>query len=133
MSGGAQQTLESVWQGLRPHVEWAEGFTLLLIFASHPHPVAELRQRLEDSLQLRTRRLRTLVPRTADEIEAVAVGILDARPGPASGPLWVDLSKHGADEEWRRARVSLLHRLNERRFHTKPQVPPAAPRTSGTG
>ncbi|MGH8657191.1 MAG: hypothetical protein ACREV4_01520 [Gammaproteobacteria bacterium] len=110
------RTLETVWRELRPHLEWAQGFSLVLLFARHPQPITLLRQRLDDSLQLRTLRLCVLAPQSLAEVGQLAEAILNAHPGPASGPLWVELWRYAHEPDWRQARALLLHRINERRF-----------------
>ncbi|MGC2201794.1 MAG: tetratricopeptide repeat protein [Stellaceae bacterium] len=107
--------LEKIWRDLRPHLEWAPGFALVFLFASHPAPVRFLRRRLEESLQLRTLRLSILEPSAPAELPHLVEQILGTRPDPGRGPLWVELWR-GADEEgWATARRQALHRLNERR------------------
>ena len=108
--------LEAIWSELRPHVEWAPGFTLVFLFTSHPKPVEFLRKRLSESLQLRTLRLSIVAPHRPAEVERSVEEILAARPDPGRGPLWVELWQGSAEEGWREARRQALHRLNERRF-----------------
>ncbi|MGH7064784.1 MAG: hypothetical protein ACREET_11975, partial [Stellaceae bacterium] len=107
--------LEGIWRDLRPHLEWAEGFALVLLFAGHPQPVQFLRRRLEESLQLRTLRLTVLAPANPTDVPGVVEQILAARPGPGRGPLWVELWRSATEEGWPQARRQALHRLNERR------------------
>ena len=84
--------LEAVWRDLRPHLEWAQGFALVFLFAGHPQPVQFLRQRLEESLQLRTLRLTKLEePSSPAELPRLVEQILATRPDPGRGPLWVEL------------------------------------------
>jgi len=108
--------LDDVWQQLRLHLEWAQGFSLILLFASHPQPVAVLRRRLADSLGLRTRRLQEFVPASPDDLAALAETLLALRPGAAAGPIWAEVWRHASQASWQRARQEFLHRLNERRF-----------------
>jgi tetratricopeptide (TPR) repeat protein len=112
----ASPALEAIWRDLRPHLEWAQGFALVFLFAGHPQPVAFLRDRLAESLQPRTLRLTVIAPRTADEVPAAVEQILAARPDPGHGPLWVELWRGAESEGWPRARRQALQRLNERRF-----------------
>ena len=96
-----------------------KGFALILLFAAgHPRPIALLRERLAESLRLRTLRLTPLVPETSAAASHVAEAILRDRDGPGQGPLWVELWRNSTDAEWRRARGDqvLLRQLNERRF-----------------
>jgi tetratricopeptide (TPR) repeat protein len=108
--------LEAIWRDLRPHLEWAEGFALVFLFASHPDPVQFLRERLEESLQLRTLKLILIAPATPDQVPRAVEQILAARPDPGHGPLWVEMWRGSAEVGWPQARRQALHRLNERRF-----------------
>ena len=107
--------LEAVWRDLRPHLEWAQGFALVFLFAGHPQPVEFLRRRLEESLQLRTLRLTVLAPSAPAELPRAVEQILATRPDPGRGPLWVELWRGTDEEGWPTARRQALHRLNERR------------------
>ena len=109
----ATPNLEQIWAELRPHVEWADGFNLILLFASHPQPVESLRHRLDDSLHLNTRRLRCLTPDTPEALAGLVPSLLQATP--SVGPVWVELWQHGEAADWCRARSHLLHQLNEHR------------------
>ncbi len=106
-------SLESIWLELRPHLEWANGFNLVFLFADNPGPVGLLRQRFDDSLHLRTLRLCVMDPSSPEELTGLAELLLTHRAG--FGPLWVELWRQGEDPAWRRARIQLLHQLNERR------------------
>src|SRR5208337_4401340 len=75
-----------------------------------------LRQRLEESLQLRTLRLTVVAPPTPADVPHAVEEILAARPEPGRGPLWVEMWRGSAQEGWPEARRQALHRLNERRF-----------------
>ena len=106
-------SLESIWLELRPHLEWANGFNLVFLFADHPGPVGLLRQRYDDSLHLRTLRLRVLAPASLGQLAGLTDEMLTPRSG--FGPLWVELWRQGDDPAWGQARALLLHQLNERR------------------
>ena len=108
--------IEDLWSQLRLHIEWAKGFSLILLFAQHPQPVKLLRERLADSLRLRTQRLRVWQPSSTDEVGTLAEQIFKASGNLAAGPLWVELWRHAAEGSWQQARTQLLLRLNERRF-----------------
>ncbi len=112
----ASPALEAIWRDLRPHLEWAQGFALVFLFAGHPQPVEFLRDRLAESLQPRTLRLTVIAPPTPGEVAAAVEEILAARPDPGHGPLWVELWRGSESEGWPRARRQALQRLNERRF-----------------
>jgi len=111
----SSRTPEEVWRDLRPHLEWAQGFALVFLFAGHPEPVQFLRRRLEESLQLRTLRLTVLAPSAPPELPRLVGQILAVRPDPGRGPLWVELWRGTDEEGWLTARRQALHRLNERR------------------
>ena len=105
--------LERIWRELRPHLEWANGFNLVFLFADHPAAVDALRSRYDESLHLRTLRLRVLDPESPEALAGLADDMLTPRPG--FGPLWVELWRQGEDSAWRQARAGLLQALNERR------------------
>jgi hypothetical protein len=108
--------LEEIWRELRPHLEWAQGFALVFLFAGHPAPIEFLRRRLEDSLQLRTLRLTIVAPATPGEVPRAVEELLAIRPEPGRGPLWFELWRGSAEKGWPTARRQALRRLNERRF-----------------
>ena len=103
--------LEQIWRDLRPHIEWAPGFALVFLFASHPGPVRFLRRRLEESLQLRTLRLSLLEPSAPEELPHLVEQILATRPEPGRGPLWVELWRGRDEEGWAAARRGPEHSL----------------------
>ncbi|MCP5310606.1 MAG: tetratricopeptide repeat protein [Zoogloeaceae bacterium] len=114
----ADAGLDDLWQKLRPHLEWAEGFSLVLLFGHNPKAADALRVRLEGICSLRTQRLQKPDPRldTGDLLKS----ILKARPRPGSGPLWVDLTPVAQRDE--KGVGDLLMRLNERRFLLESEV-----------
>ena len=117
MSISANQ-LERIWQELRLHGEWAEGFSLILLFAGNPQAVDELRQRLADSMQLQTRRLHILRPGTPEALKMIPEKLLTAGAS-GSGPHWLECWHDPADptsEAWEAARAECLRTLNEKRF-----------------
>lgn len=116
-----QVELDSIWRKLRPHLELAEGFTLAVLFARHPTPVAELRNRLEELLIFATIPLRAFELTDAGQVDDLLTSILSSRPlGGSRPPLWLEMWRdHGNEEERRQQRSALwrlLSRLNERRF-----------------
>ncbi len=112
----SRDEIDKLWIALRPHLEWAQGFCLILLFARHPYAVTVLRKHLEDSLQLRMACTGDFNPSSTQEVEKLAEEILACRPGLGRGPLWVELWRHAEEAGWQEARRGLLHRLNERRF-----------------
>ena len=105
--------LSQIWQDLRPHLEWASGFSLVFLFADQPATVAALRQLYGDSLHLRALRLRELKPSNSAQLAGLAEEMLKTRIG--YGPLWVELWQGGEEADWDRQRIRFLHRLNENR------------------
>ena len=105
--------LSQIWQDLRPHLEWANGFGLVFLFADQPAAVDALRQLYGDSLHLRALRLRELKPANSAQLAGLAEEMLKTRVG--YGPLWVELWQGGEEADWDRQRVMFLHRLNENR------------------
>ncbi len=116
-----QSELDSIWRKLRPHLEWAEGFTLAVLFTRHPAPVKELRKQLGELLAFGTVPLRTFELTEPGQVDELLTAILSSRPlGGARPPLWVEMWRdQGSEEERRQQRKAvwrLLSRLNERRF-----------------
>ncbi|PKD39123.1 hypothetical protein CWO84_15450, partial [Methylomonas sp. Kb3] len=110
-----QTELDSIWRRLRPHLEWARGFTLAVLFSRHPAPIQVLKQRLQDLLSINTLPLRYFVLQQPEELDTTLAAILAARPlGDKRPPLWLELRLDGDSQ--RRAVWQLLARLNERRF-----------------
>ncbi len=107
---------EEVWRDLRHHLEWADGFALILLFARHPAPVAALRERVADGMKLRTQKLRILVPTSPEEVRGLASEILAVKRAPDGGSVWVELWRNPSDLDWQKARRRLLHSMNERRY-----------------
>ncbi len=85
--------LSQIWQDLRPHLEWASGFSLVFLFADQPAAVTALRELYGDSLHLRALRLRELKPSNSTELASLAEEMLKTRVG--YGPLWVELWQGG--------------------------------------
>ncbi len=110
-----QAELDAVWRRLRPHLEWAQGFKLAVLFYSHPAPVAALLQRVKDMLSLNTLRLRFVALQKPEELPTVLAQVLAVRPlGEARPPLWLEMRLDG--EAQIKATWQALSRLNERRF-----------------
>ncbi|MFV8749740.1 tetratricopeptide repeat protein [Nannocystaceae bacterium ST9] len=103
--------VDAIWESLAPHVEWARGFSLILLFASHPAPVEQIRVRLESSLRASGRVLHVIDPGAYADAKALTLAVL-AKPLADCGARWIPLWWHDTDG----AREFLLARLNERRF-----------------
>ena len=124
MNPTAEASIDEFWEELAPHVEWPEGFALVLLFAGHSAPVERLAERLERSLERRARSLRRLEPTTSEDVERLVVDVV-AKPSADCGALWVALWSGGGDRSWDDAVRNLLQRLNERRYLLEREV--AAP------
>jgi tetratricopeptide (TPR) repeat protein len=116
-----QAELDTIWRKLRPHLEWAEGFTLAVLFTRHPAPVAELRKQVGDLLLFSAVPLRTFELTDPAQVDDLLTAILSSRPlGGSRPPLWLEMWRDlGSEEERRQQRKAvwrLLSRLNERRF-----------------
>jgi tetratricopeptide (TPR) repeat protein len=116
-----QKRLEVIWQKVRPHLEWAQGFTLVVLFTRHPAPVDALRTRLREVLSLNTIPLRFFELKEPDQAGELLQAVLSSRPlNGKRPPLWLEMwKKTGAAEEQsaqKRAVWEVLSRLNERRF-----------------
>lgn len=116
-----QKELDEIWRKLRPHLEWTEGFALVVLFARHPAPVDALRMRLQELLSLNTLPLRKFVLNEPEQLEATLLAVLSSRPlNGRRPPLWLEMWRDVGSEirrrEQRRALWQVLSRLNERRF-----------------
>jgi hypothetical protein len=109
---------EEVWLSLRYHVEWAEGFALIVLFSSTPAVHDVLRERLEQSYRTRVSHLQQVTPCSAETLIAEIMSLIRT-PSElyehARAPLWLDLSARPHDTAWQQARDNLLARLNEHR------------------
>ncbi len=109
---------DEIWSESRRHLEWSQGFALFFLFG-RPHAIALIRDRLVDTLRLRSLTLQRVVPDDAGAAPEQVIGsVLNAsNPLNAIGaPLWVELDRHPDDPTWDHARSRVLTALNERRF-----------------
>jgi len=117
-----QTRLEVIWRKVRPHLEWAQGFTLVVLFTRHPAPVDTLRTRLREVLSLNTIPLRFFELNTPDQTADFLQAVLSCRPlNRQRPPLWLEMWKQTGNTKeeqaaQRRAVWEVLSRLNERRF-----------------
>lgn len=111
----ASSSLDALWDGMAPHLEWPDGFSLVLLFAGHPKPVGELRRRFERSLAERGKELMVLDPASAEEVQGLTP-VLVRKPEERCGGAWVSLLRRAGSPGWETAMRELLYRLNERRF-----------------
>lgn len=103
-----------VWALIRPHVEWADGFSLVLLYSESPVLAEAVRRRADEGARMRTRRLEVLAPAGVDELDRQAFELLRPR-GLGSGGVWIDLARHVALPGWTDAVGRLLVQLNRRR------------------
>jgi tetratricopeptide (TPR) repeat protein len=101
-----------MWDALEPHIVWAEHLALILLFATHPLGVDELRGRAAGVLEADGRTLRVLIPRDLGELGSLT-GELVARPEAGVGAVWVELWRGSGDAEWDRGVADQLGRMNE--------------------
>jgi tetratricopeptide (TPR) repeat protein len=108
---------EETWQSLRYHVEWAEGFALILLFSSNPILYGLLRERLANIYHTRVSHLQQVTPRSAATLTEEIMSLIRT-PSElheyAAAPLWLDLVTD-KDTAWEHARDNLVARLNEHR------------------
>ena len=111
------QTIDEAWGDLRLNVEWAQGFALCLLYSDTAVPLNALRQKLADSLLVRTSRLAVVDADAPETFFRVALQtVLPGAAGPAPFPVWINAYTHIGEPAWDDARRRLLARLNERRF-----------------
>ena len=114
MSQFEASSLDALWEELSPHVEWPEGFGLVLLFAGHPGPVLELRRRVETVMGAREKAVRVVEPVSVEEVAGVVQRVL--QPEEQDGAVWVSFLKNAGVEGWAEATQWTLKWLNERRF-----------------
>ncbi len=114
---GLSQSGEQAWLRFKQHLEWCDHFALGVFFSEHSAVVSIFRDRLADIHRARVTRLIMPVP---DSPEQLINDILPELLNPAgyktvlSQPFWIDLSTQ-TGENWTKARLSFLVRLNEQR------------------
>ncbi|MDP2432120.1 MAG: hypothetical protein U1C96_10815 [Gallionella sp.] len=119
-----ESALETIWRDLRQHLEWADGFLLVLLYTRHPTPARELLRRAESLLQTRGLEPLLLRPRDTAQAHAIVQTVIAARPEPGGErpAIWLDLWDRSSDAEWQAQRYEILARLNERRFLLEQKV-----------
>ena len=116
-----QISLDAIWRKLRPHLEWAQGFTLAVLFTRHPAPVEALRRQLQELLSFGTLPLRQFTLNEPGQTAEILTAVLASRPLDGKHPpLWLEMWRDAGSEDerqaQRRAVWEVLSRLNERRF-----------------
>ena len=108
---------ESEWLRLKKHIQWAEHFSLGIVFSANSQVAAIFRERLADIFRARVTRLKNLVAETPEQlIEDLLPRLLQPslyHHGQAA-ICWLDMSRSRSDE-WTKARAYFLARLNEHR------------------
>src|SRR5262245_37080734 len=108
---------EETWSRLRHHVEWAEGFALIVLFSSNPALQSVLRERLASIYRTRVSHLQHVTPQSPEILVAEVMSLIRT-PSElhecSAAPLWLDISAD-RDEAWEYSRDNLLARFNEHR------------------
>jgi tetratricopeptide (TPR) repeat protein len=114
MTEPQSRELDELWTALEPHIEWPAGLALILLFASHPHLVDQLRERAETLLRSEGRTLHSLVPRATEELPNHASELLVPLPEEVRA-VWVELWRGSGGADWDGRVNSILQELNQRR------------------
>lgn len=108
---------EECWQELRRHLEWAEGFSLIILFVDNTRLIDLFRERLADIYRTRVSCLQCIAPNSATELAEQILNLI-REPDPLfqhmASPLWLELYRY-TGKDWQRARDNLIARLNEHR------------------
>lgn len=108
---------EDAWLRLKQHLEWCDHFALGFIFTDHSKVVHIFRKRLAGIYRARVTRLKTPIPNRPSDLSNKLLPNLIHPPvhqQALQAPCWIDLSMQQGDE-WTRARLAFLTRLNEQR------------------
>ena len=113
---------DQVWQEMRLHIEWAEGFCLCVVFTDQTRELLRLQQRLADAWQWRTAAITVIRPPDAESAVEHVFSALEqhrVRLPDVQVPVWLDLctapDAENALTPWERARHHSVARLNEAR------------------
>lgn len=114
--------VDQIWQEMRIHIEWAEGFCLCVVFTDQTRELRQLRQRLEDAWQWRTAAITVIRPLEAESAVEHVFSALEQHRARLPGipvPAWLDLCASPDAEQgqtpWEQARRECAARLNEAR------------------
>ncbi|MGZ4970703.1 MAG: hypothetical protein ACXV8O_20780 [Methylobacter sp.] len=106
---------EEQWQELSRHVEWAERFSLIVLFVEDALLAESFKQRLQHQLQGRVSGLHVLLPTNPETLTQDVFAELQRKLIPhAVVPCWLELHDHRSPE-WLRALDNFFARFNERR------------------
>ncbi|MCW5203194.1 tetratricopeptide repeat protein [Desulfobulbus sp. US4] len=108
---------EQAWLRLKQHLEWCEHFALGFIFTRHSLVLDVFRERLAAIYRARVTGLQMPILTTPEDLLRVMLPALllpEVREQALNAPCWLDLTGESS-EEWQRARLDFLIRLNEQR------------------
>lgn len=106
---------EEQWQELSRHVEWAERFSLIVLFVEDALLAESFKQRLQSQLQGRVTTLHVLRPLNPETLTQDVFNELQHTLIPhAVVPCWLELHHHRSTE-WQQALDNFFARFNERR------------------
>ena len=104
--------IETVWQELRQHLDWSEGFSLVFYFSDNHKAMSRLHQRARDYYTGRSVQLHTLEYHPDLEMTKALFSAIQQCNG--HEPLWLMLNKDSGDTALQHY-SHMLPRLNERR------------------
>ncbi len=106
---------EEQWQELSRHVEWAERFSLIVLFVEDALLAESFKHRLQSQLQGRVSKLHVLRPLQPETLTQDIFNELQYTLIPhAVVPCWLELHHHRSPE-WQKALDNFFARFNERR------------------
>ncbi len=106
---------EEQWQELSRHVEWAERFSLIVLFVEDALLAESFKQRLQSQLQGRVSKLHVFRPLHPETLTQDIFSELQLALIPhAVVPCWLELHDHRSSE-WQKALDNFFARFNERR------------------
>jgi len=106
---------EEQWQELSRHVEWAERFSLIVLFVEDALLAENFKQRLQSQLQGRVSQLHVLRPLHSETLTLDVFNELHHTLIPhAVVPCWLELHHHRSID-WQKALDNFFARFNERR------------------
>ncbi|NOQ34773.1 MAG: tetratricopeptide repeat protein, partial [Methylococcaceae bacterium] len=111
------------FQELSRHIEWAQSFSLIILFVENHALADNFKQLLQSQMQGRVSALQVLEPENAatltlDIFTALAQQIIPN----VVVPLWLELHHH-SDKLWQQANDNFLARLNENRDKLRREFP----------
>ncbi|MFA5016477.1 MAG: tetratricopeptide repeat protein [Methylobacter sp.] len=106
---------EEQWQELSRHVEWAERFSLIVLFVEDALLAENFKQRLQSQLQGRVSKLHVFRPLHSETLtQDIFRELQHALIPHAVVPCWLELHDHRSPE-WQKALDNFFARFNERR------------------